>query len=71
MTYNRGDKIRLNRQLAETETVMCQTENVVETYEGHTYHVTKVVALDPSVRDVCWESAYGKDERLSFAIRCF
>ena len=43
MTFNRGDKIRLNRQLAETETVMCQTENVVETYEGHTYHVTKIV----------------------------
>ena len=43
MTYNRSDKIRLNRQLAETETVMCQTENVVETYEGYAYLVTKIV----------------------------
>jgi hypothetical protein len=38
-----GTKIRLNRLNAETETVLCAYGNMVETYEGNLYHITKIV----------------------------
>lgn len=43
-TYKRNDKIRENRQGSRVLTVMTQIENVIETYEGITIHVTKAVA---------------------------
>lgn len=39
----RGEKIKLNRYLARTETVLSHWDNIVETYEGNTYHITKIV----------------------------
>ena len=43
MTFKRGDKIKLNRQLSDIEIVLSVTGNIIETYSHNTYHVTKVV----------------------------
>ena len=40
---NKGDMIRENRQSAQAEMVMRVTENMVTTYSGNTYHITKIV----------------------------
>jgi hypothetical protein len=42
-TLNKGDAIRENRSGAAVETVLRQTGNIVETYQGNTYHITKIV----------------------------
>ena len=40
-----GSLIRENRQLAPTEEVMSVTGNMVTTYAGRMYHVTKIVVV--------------------------
>lgn len=45
-TLREGEKIRLNRQGAQIETVVSQRGNMVTTNKGNSYHVTKVVAAD-------------------------
>jgi hypothetical protein len=50
-TLKKGDKIKENRQGARTETVLSQTENVVETYEGNRYHITKIVRAGSGAAD--------------------
>jgi hypothetical protein len=37
-----GSKIRLNVAGAKTETVMDITENMVKTFEGGYYHISKI-----------------------------
>jgi hypothetical protein len=42
-TLNKGDTIRENRSGAAVETVLSCIGNVVETYQGDRYHITKIV----------------------------
>ena len=39
----KGDMIRENRIGATVEEVMTVRGNIIETYSGNTYHITKVV----------------------------
>lgn len=42
----RYDHIKENRQGAKIETVLSVVGNVVETYEGNTYHHTKIIKVN-------------------------
>ena len=45
MDLKPGDVIRENRQLAPEEIVLSVNGNMVTTYAGHMYHVTKIVLV--------------------------
>jgi hypothetical protein len=46
MTVRPGDLIRENRQLAPVEEVMSVNGNMITTYAGRMYHVTKIVLVE-------------------------
>jgi hypothetical protein len=45
-----GDWIRLNRQGAQPEEILTVRSNIVMTYRGNLYRVTKIVHADPAAR---------------------